>query len=92
MPVPEEEPDEEEPEEEEPDEEEPDEEEPDEEDPDEEDPDEEEPDEELMSFVWNVPVKLPVKPSPLQLPPKKEHNTRPNNRIKKRNNASVFIV
>jgi hypothetical protein len=32
------------------------------------------------------------KPSLLQLPPKNEHKTRPNNRIKKRNNASVFIV
>jgi hypothetical protein len=28
----------------------------------------------------------------LQVPPKKEHKTRPNNKIKKRNNASVFIV
>ena len=34
-----------------------------------------------------------VKPSQLlQLPPKKEHKTSPNNKIKKRNNASIFIV
>jgi len=28
----------------------------------------------------------------LQLPPKKEHKISPNNKIKKRNNASTFIV
>jgi hypothetical protein len=39
-----------------------------------------------------VPEKFPVKPSLPQFPPKNEHKTRPNNKIKKRNNASVFIV
>ena len=31
-------------------------------------------------------------PSFPQLPPKKEHKTRPNNKIRNRNNNSVFIV
>jgi hypothetical protein len=35
---------------------------------------------------------LLVMPSLPHVPPKKEHNTKPNNKIKKRNNASVFIV
>jgi hypothetical protein len=35
---------------------------------------------------------LEENPSLLQLPPKKEHKTSPNSKIKKRNNASVFIV
>jgi hypothetical protein len=33
-----------------------------------------------------VPEKFPVNPSAPQLPPKKEHNTRPNNKIRNRNN------
>jgi hypothetical protein len=37
-------------------------------------------------------VLLFVNPSFPQLPPKKEHKTRPNNKIRNRNNASVFIV
>ena len=43
-------------------------------------------------LVVNVPVKLPVKFSFTKLPPKKEHKSRPSNKIKKRNNASIFIV
>jgi len=39
-----------------------------------------------------LPLKFPVKDSLLQFPPKNEHNTKPNNNIKNRNNASVFIV
>jgi hypothetical protein len=46
----------------------------------------------LLPSKLKVPEKLPVKPSVPQLPPKKEHKTRPNNKIRNRNNASVFIV
>ena len=45
-----------------------------------------------LSFKLNVPEKLPENPSLPQLPPKKEHSRRPNNKIRNRNNASVFIV
>jgi hypothetical protein len=53
---------------------------------------------EFVDFVAVAPlgplytVLLFVSPSFPQLPPKKEHKTRPNNKIRNRNNASVFIV
>jgi hypothetical protein len=45
-----------------------------------------------LSVKLKFPLKLPVKSSIIQFFPKKEHNKRPNNKIRNINNASVFIV